>query len=220
MDASVHHPRLSQRASRLPFLVAPFALALVGCGADSGAIPAASLANVSGPAPERALPAPADLPDCSRIAAAAGAFLEGWTLDGESGPWGSTAERKHGVSCTWLSPRAQSKNPFEAIQAASFGVMVTADLDTQSESEVRSIGWAVDDPAVQALGGHLVFPSGRINFSGQLSAVGPQVVIGNVSVGLAQMGAMLVNEIEEGQPMTNRRAVDVALAVQELVRPD
>lgn len=48
--------------------------------------------------------------------------------------------------------------------------------------------------------------------------VGPQVVKDKVTVSLAQTGVMLVNEIDEGNPMTNRRAVDTALAVHRLIR--
>ena len=164
------------------------------------------------------LPSPADLPDCQRIRGTAGGFLDGWALDGESGPWGSVADRKHGITCTWLSPRSQSDNAIEVVQGASFGVMIVADLDMQSKNDVQSIGWVVEDPAVEALGGHIAFPGGGLDFDKQLRPVGPQVVVGKVSVGLSQTGVMLVNDIEEGRPMTNRRAVDIAIAVQELIK--
>ena len=130
----------------------------------------------------------------------------------------SDDEDNYGVECTWLSPRAQSDNPAEMIQAASFGVMISVQSYTLTEPEVRSIGWVVEDPAVEDAGAFLVFPSGRLDFDKTLRVVGPQVVKDKVTVSLAQTGVMVVNEIDEGQPMTNRRAVDTALAVHRLIR--
>lgn len=214
MDDSATRLRPSPHPARLLAALALVA-ALASCGADTdGGTNAAAPADPA----TGMFPSPADLPDCQRIQAAAGAFLTGWALVDDSGPWGSVADRKHGISCTWLSPRSQSDNAFDMVQGASFGVMVIADLDMQSKSDLQSIGWAVEDPAVDALGGYIAFPGGALDFDKQLRPVGPQVIVGKVSVGLAQAGVMLVNDIEEGRPMTNRRAVDIAIAVQELVR--
>ena len=204
--SALHPPRYP---ARLSCILAPLviSLALGGCGTDTeaAAAPAAST-----------IPSPADLPDCGTIAAATDGFLAGWMLDGESGPWGSMAERHHGLSCNWTSPRMQSDSAFEVVQGAGFGISITVDPDMKSEADVRSIGWVVDDPAVQAMGGYLVHPSGRLEFQNQL--VGPiRLIKGAVSVEIGQMGVALINEVEEGRPMTNRRAVDTAIAVRNLV---
>lgn len=186
------------------------ALLLASCGGDTDSH--ASAASGSGMPPASALP------DCGSIAAATNGFVDGWSLSERSGPMRSDDDDNYGVECTWISPRARSNNPAEMIQAASFGVMISVQSYTLTEPEVRSIGWVVDDPAVEDAGAFLVFPSGRLDFDKTLRVVGPQVVKDKVTVSLAQTGVMVVNEIDEGQPMTNRRAVDTALAVHRLIR--
>lgn len=192
--------------------LAPVAVALLlaSCGGDTDSHAGATSGN--------GMPPASALPGCDSIAAATNGFVNGWTLAEDSGPMRSEDDDNYGVSCTWLSPRAHSDNPFEVMQSASFGVMISVQSYTQTETEVRSIGWVVDDPAVEDAGAFLVFPSGRLDFDKQLRAVGPQVVKDKVTVGLGQTGVMLVNEIDEGKPMTNRRAVDTALAVHRLIR--
>ncbi len=200
------------RKTLLARALAPVAVALLlaSCGDDAGSSAAATSRN--------GMPPASALPGCDSIAAATNGFVNGWTLTEDSGPMRSEDDDNYGVSCTWLSPRAHSDNPFEVMQSASFGVMISVQSYTQTEAEVRSIGWVVDDPAVEDAGAFLVFPSGRLDFDKQLRAVGPQVVKDKVTVGLGQTGVMLVNEIDEGKPMTNRRAVDTALAVHRLIR--
>src|SRR5690606_7305900 len=116
------------------------------------------------------------------------------------------------------SPRAQSGNPHLIAQAAAFSININVHTRMQTEAEARSTGWVVDDPAVEALGGYILFPAGRLDFDDQLGLVGPHVTVGKVSVAVGQTGAMVVNDIDEGRPMTNRRAVDAAVAVHRLIK--
>lgn len=186
------------------------ALLLASCGGDTDSRAAAASGN--------GMPPASALPDCDSVAAATNGFVDGWLLSRRSGPMRSDDDDNYGVQCTWISPRAQSSNPAEMMQAASFVVMINVQSYTLTEPEARSIGWIVDDPAVEDTGAFLMFPSGRLDFDKPLRAVGPQVTKDKVTVSLAQTGVMLVNEIDEGKPMTNRRAVDTALAVHRLIR--
>lgn len=188
---------------------AAVALLLSSCGGDTD--------SPAGAASGGSMPPVSALPDCASVAAATNGFVDGWILSERSGPMRSDDDDNYGVDCTWLSPRAQSGNLPEMMQAASFAVLISVQSHTMTEPEVRSVGWVVDDPAVEDAGGFLIFPSGRLDFDEPLRAVGPQVTIGKVTVALAQTGVMLVNEIDEGKPMTNRRAVDTALAVHRLI---
>lgn len=185
-------------------------LLLASCGGDADS-PAAAASGGD-------MPPVSALPDCAGVAAATNGFVDGWALAEDSGPRRNNDDNNYGVGCTWISPRAQSGNLAEMMQAASFTVSITVQSNMQSEADVRSIGWAVDDPAVEEAGGFLVFPSGNLDFEKPLRVVGPSVTIGKVNVALGQTGVMLVNEIDEGQPMNNRRAVDTALAVHRLIR--
>lgn len=196
--------RITSRSASLAL-----ALMVAGCGADTSALADAPAA--------RALPSPADLPSCGSIAAVTGGFLDQWKLEDDN-HWGSEAERKYGLSCGWLSPRLLSDNPFEAVKGGSFGITVMVDFDMQSEADARSIGWVVEDPAVEAIGGHLVFPAGRLDFGKQLGIVGPQVVVGKVAVGAVHAGPMALARAEEARSMTNRRAVDTAIEIHKLMR--
>ncbi len=203
--ARPHAAPLSPRLRAL--LPVPLLLALAACGADT---------DRSGGA--QAPPSLEALPGCDRVATALDGFLSGWTLTPDSGPWDDGAGRSHGVSCVWLSPEARSGNPFEAIQLASLGIMTTVDPRMQPEADIRSIGWVVDDAAVEAIGGHLVYPGGQLDFATPLGPVSPQIVVDKVSVAFAVTGAMVVNALDDDQTMTHRRAVDAAVAVHRLIQ--
>ena len=189
----------------------PMALALLlaSCGGSADS-PVAAASNAG-------MPPASALPDCASIAATTNGFVDGWLLAKDSGPVHSDANN-YGVECSWISPRAQSGNVAEMMQSAAFGVIISVYSRAQTEAEMRSIGWVVDDHDVDKTGAFLVFPSGRLDFDKPLTAIGPSVNMGKVSVSVVQTGTMLVNEIDEGKPMTNRRAVDTALAVHRLIR--
>ena len=183
-------------------------LLLAGCGGDTGPVAAATRGSDMPPADA--------LPDCTAIGAATNGFVDGWALSKDSGAF-ENAPDNYGVSCSWISPRGLSGNPREMIQAAGFTVAINVQGWTQTEAEARSIGWVVDDAEVKRAGGYLTFPAGRLDYDKQLRVIGPTVTIGKTSVALVQTGAFVVNEIDEGKPMTNRRAVDIALAVHRLI---
>src|SRR5690606_18274631 len=96
---------------------AAVALLLASCGGDGNS--GATTASGNGMPPASALPG------CDSIAAATNGFVDGWLLAEGSGPMRSDDDDNYGVQCTWISPRAQSSNPAEMMQSASFGVMIS-----------------------------------------------------------------------------------------------
>lgn len=187
------------------------ALLLAGCSGDLDS-PAAAASGGG-------MPPASALPDCDDVAALTDGFVEGWLLAKDSGPWQHNNDRYHsyGVECSWLSPRTQSGNVAEMMQGAAFSVLINVHPARQTEAEARSTGMVVDDRAVEDIGAYLVFP-GHLEFDKPVGAIAPDVVKGKISIAIGQSGMMLVNEIDEGKPMTNRRAVDTAVAVHRLIR--
>mgnify|MGYP000920379215 CR=1 FL=1 len=193
-------------------------LLLAGCG-DDAAKPATTAATSSTPlAADDALPPRDALPDCSRVEATLGGVLSGWKLVDESGPWENPGQSGYGVDCIWWSPHLQSANDLDKLQGASLMVRINVTPQMQSEADVRAIGWVIDDPAVNALGGYLTVVGGQLAFDAPLGPVPPEVVVGKVSVSVTRSGVMLVNSTDEGSAFTHRDAVDAAVAVHRLIR--
>src|SRR5690606_41432059 len=93
------------------------ALLLASCGGDTDSGAGATSGN--------GMPPASALPGCDSIAAATNGYVNGWTPAEDSGPMRSDEDDNYGGQCTWISPRAQSSNPAEMMQAASFGVLIS-----------------------------------------------------------------------------------------------
>lgn len=211
------HPSSVTRFLRFPGAAPVLALfvLLTACGDNAKPEATATTAHVSN-AIENGLPSPEALPDCGRIGATMGAVVSGWKLIDQSGPWENPAQSGYGVDCIWWSPLMQSDG-LEALKGASLMVRINVTPQMQSESDVRSIGWVIDDPAVNAIGGYLTIAGGKLEFDAPLGPIPPEVVVGNVSVSVARSGVMVVNSTDEAGSFTHRRAVEAAVALHQLI---
>ena len=169
------------------------------------------------PAATRAMPSRDALPDCDQVQATFEGQLAGWKPAQGTGPWENEMRNSYGLDCSWISPQLQADSAFDIVQGAALMVRINVDPGALTAAELRPIGMLVDDPAVEASGGVLVYPGGRLDFAAPLGMVGPEVLIGRVGVSVGKSGIMLVNETHETASITHRRAVDVALAVHRLI---
>lgn len=175
--------------------VACAAFLLAACGAADEPV------EVAGPQVIAAPPPPEALPGCDVIAGVLGDLIAG--LDPVD-PAGSrqTAPDSHGLSCAWRA----------ADGGAALGAIVIVDAQPLTEAEMRRAGLHVADPRVTALGGFIAIPDGDFDGDAILGPVGPQVIVGPVTVTLAGNATGKVADV------TLDQAVDGAVAIHRLMR--
>ena len=144
---------------------------------------------------------PEALPGCDRIAGALGDLIAGLEVVDPAGSR-QTAPESHGLSCAWRA----------ADGGAALGAIVIVDAQPLTEDEMRRAGLYVDDARAAAIGGFIAFPDGQLDGTAILGPVGPQVIVGPVTVTLA------ANATGEVADVTLDQAVDGAVAVHRLLR--
>ena len=183
---------------RIPARIGLLAIALAamaGCGGEDR--PAAA----SGPQVIAAPPPPDALPDCARIASALGVLVDGLAVVDAAGTPQDTPD-SYGISCAW---RASD-------DGAALGAFVIVDRVPLTASDMQRAGLYTEDPRVAALGGFVAIPDGLLDGNAPLGPVGPQVIVGPVTVTLASNGR------GRAADFTLDQAVDGALAVHRLMR--
>ena len=177
-------------------LLAATLLVLAAC---DGADPAAQTAR--GPQLVTSPPAADALPGCEAIGAVLGDLVTGLGIVDPAGSRQDNAE-SYGVSCAWRS----------AEDGGALGAIVIVDRDPLTAQDMQRAGLYVADPRASALGGFLAVPDARFEGAAALGPVGPQVIVGAITVTLASNGRGAVDAI------TQDRAVDGAMAVHRLIR--
>ncbi|MCG6541371.1 hypothetical protein MCB86_14930 [Pseudomonas sp. KSR10] len=74
-----------------------------------------------------------------------------------------------------------------------------------------------DDHRVEDIGGFVVDPSKQLDPDAQLGIVGPQVVVGRVTV-TAAAGGIALQKVESMRGITNDQAIEGAVAVHKMLR--
>lgn len=194
--------------SALPALLT-LTLATSGCDDDSG--------PGSGPQAGYVVPSLEQLPDCGRIATTLGPLIEGLVLVAEEGDGRYDNVTVYGVSCTWLSQELTSGNVFEMVKGGGLSVGISVDEVPSDEEMLRQMGMVYDDPRVKEIGGFIVDVSKKLDPSEQLSIVGPQVVVGRVTI-IAAAGGIALQKVESMQGITNDQAIQSAVALHKSLR--
>lgn len=175
-------------------LLAVAVFALAACGSEDA--PA-----VSGPQVIAAPPPPDALPGCATIASALGDLVDGLVVVDEAGTR-QEAQESYGISCAWRA----------AGDGAALGAIVIVDRAPLTATDMQRAGMYVEDPRVSALGGFVAIPDGLLDGNAPLGPVGPQVIVGPVTVTLASNGR------GRADGFTLDQAVDGAVAVHRLMR--
>ena len=172
---------------------------LVACG-DS-AEQASTPPVTSGPQVVSAPPPPDALPGCAAIATALGDLVDGFAVVDEAGTR-QEGDESYGTSCAWRN----------ADDGGAFGVFVIVDRVPLTAADMQRAGLYAEDARVSAVGGFVAIPDGLLDGKAPLGPVGPQVIVGPVTVTIAGNGRGQAGTI------TLDQAVDAALAVHRLMR--
>ncbi len=194
--------------SALPALLA---LALVTGGCDDDSEPA------SDPSAGYVPPTLEQLPNCNQIAATLGPMVEGLVLVDEEDGGRYNNVSVYGIGCTWLSQETQSGNAFEVVKGGSMAIGITIDQEPQDATLLRQMGMVYDDHRVEEIGGFVVDPSKQMDPAAQLGIIGPQVVVGRVTVTTAA-GGIVLQKVESMRGITNDQAIEGAVAVHNMLR--
>lgn len=178
------------------YVIACATCLITACGNEAAPQP-----NQPGSQIVTAPPPPDALPSCDAIAGVLGDLVAGLTPVDPAGARQDSPDA-YGLSCTWRS----------ADDGAAFGAIVLVDHEPLTEADMRRAGLHVEDPRVAALGGFIAYPDGRLDGDALLGPVGPQVIVGAVTVTLASNAVGAVADV------TLDRAVAGAVAVHRLMR--
>ncbi|MDR6990347.1 hypothetical protein [Luteimonas sp. 3794] len=180
-------------------LLAVAVCAFAACGKDDS--DASQQPTASGPQLVSAPPPREALPDCSRLASALGDMVAGLDAVDDAGTRQDTPE-SYGLSCAW---RSQA-------DGAAVGAIVIVDNEPLTANDMQRAAMYVEDPRVTALGGFVAIPDALLDGNAPLGPVGPQVIVGPVTVTLASNGRGRAAEL------TLDQAVDGAVAVHRSMR--
>lgn len=169
-------------------------LLLAACGGADDETAPRGPQIVSAPLPPEALPG------CGAIAEALGDLVAGLAPVDAAGTR-QTSPESHGLSCAWRTAGE-----------GALGAIVIVDTQPLTEADMRRANLYVADPRAAAFGGFIAMPEGRFDGAAPLGPVGPQVIIGSVTVTLAS------NARGAAADVTLDQAVDGALAVHRLLR--
>ncbi|MDR7191954.1 hypothetical protein [Luteimonas terrae] len=180
-------------------LLAVAVCALAACGQEDAEVPQPS--TTSGPQLVSAPPPRDALPDCPRLASALGDMVAGLDAVDDAGTRQDTPE-SYGISCAW---RSQA-------DGAAVGAIVIVDNEPLTANDMQRAGMYVEDPRVSALSGFVAIPDALLDGNAPLGPVGPQVIVGPLTVTLAGNGRGRAAEL------TLDQAVDGAVAVHRSMR--
>ncbi len=194
--------------SALPALLL---LALFTSGCDDESDPG------SDPSTGYVPPSLEQLPDCDTIAATLGPMVEGMKLVEEEGGGRYDNVSVYGIGCTWLSPEMQSGNAFEMVKGGGLTIAISVDQEPSDATLLRQMGMVYDDHRVEDIGGFVIDLSKQLDPAAQLSIIGPQVVVGRVTITVAA-GGVALQKVESMQGITNDQAIRGAVAVHNMLR--
>ncbi|WP_454913987.1 lytic murein transglycosylase [Stutzerimonas chloritidismutans] len=191
------------------FVLLSFALAASGCSEEEGTASISKAAN--------AAPTLEQLPKCERIAARLTPLLDGLALVDQDDGGRYDNVTVYGISCSWLSQEMQSGDISQQVKGGGLSIAISVDETPSDEQMLRKLGMVHDDPRVEDIGGFVVDVSKRMDPSAQLGIVGPQVVVGRVTVTATAAGIAL-QKVESMQHITNDQAIEAAIAIHRMLR--
>jgi len=150
------------------------ALTANGCSEEEGSASIPKAAN--------AAPTLEQLPKCERIAARLTPLLDGLAqvdLD-DGGRYDNLTV--YGISCSWLSREMQNADISQQVKGGGLSIAIFVDETPSDEQMLRKLGMVHDDARAEDIGGFVVDVSKRMDPSAQLGIIGPQVVVGRVTV--------------------------------------
>jgi len=172
---------------------------LIACKDEGG--DAQAPAAHRGPQVVAAPPPPDALPGCSAIETALGALTQGLEIVDPDGSR-QASDESYGISCAWRN----------AADGGAFGAIVIVDREPLTAADMQRAGLYAEDARVSALGGFVAIPDGLLDGNAPLGPVGPQVIVGPVTVTIAGNGRGTAGAI------TLDQALDAAVAVHRLMR--
>ncbi|MCD9097334.1 hypothetical protein LU699_07795 [Luteimonas fraxinea] len=187
------------RTSGRLVLLAVAVCAFAACDKNEAEAPQPPTA--SGPQLVSAPPPRDALPNCPHLASALGGLVDGLEAVDDAGTRQDTPE-SYGISCAWRAPD----------DGAAIGAIVIVDNEPLTAHDMQRAGMYVEDPRVAALGGFVAIPDALLDGNAPLGPVGPQVIVGPVTVTLASNGRGRAAEI------TLDQAIDGAVAVHRSMR--
>lgn len=187
------------------------ALALVTGGCDDDGDPGAD------PSADYVPPTLEQLPNCNQIGATLGPVIDGLVLVDEEDGGRYDNVNVYGINCTWLSKETQSGNAFEMVKGGGLAIAISVDPEPSDAMLLRQMGMIYDDHRVEDIGGFVVDPSKQLDPAAQLGIVGPQVVVGRVTV-TAAAGGIALQKVESMRGITNDQAIEGAVAVHKMLR--
>ncbi|MCQ4257900.1 lytic murein transglycosylase [Stutzerimonas stutzeri] len=186
-----------------------FALAISGCDGDSSADSGSSAGYVP--------PTLEQVPTCNQIAATLGPMVDGLVLVEQEDGGRYDNETVYGISCTWLSQETQSGNVFDTVKGGSLTLGLSVDPEPSDVELLRQMGMVYDDERVEAIGGFVLDISRQLDPAAQLGIVGPQVVVGRVTITTAA-GGIALQKVESLRGITNDLAIAGSVAVHKMLR--
>src|SRR3546814_393042 len=125
-------------------------------------------------------------------------------------------ERKYGLSCGWVTREAVDPDLREAIKVSGVALQVVIESDPLTEADYRGMGWAAEDPRVDAMEGVLVVPGGKLALHDKLGVTGIAIVVDRVYVSVGA-GGVYLGRNDSARHLTNDQAIDGAIAVHRVL---
>ncbi|MEZ3186567.1 lytic murein transglycosylase [Stutzerimonas xanthomarina] len=191
------------------FVLLSLALAASGCSEEEGSASIPKAAN--------AAPTLEQLPKCERIAARLTPLLDGLTLVDQDDGGRYDNVTVYGISCSWLSREMQNADISQQVKGGGLSIGISVDETPSDEQMLRKMGMVHDDARAEDIGGFVVDVSERMDPSAQLGIIGPQVVVGRVTVTATAAGIAL-QKVESMEYITNDQAIEAAIAIHRMLR--
>ena len=111
----------------------------------------------------------------------------------------------------------QNADISQQVKGGGLSIGISVDETPSDEQMLRKMGMVHDDARAEDIGGFVVDVSERMDPSAQLGIIGPQVVVGRVTVTATAAGIAL-QKVESMEYITNDQAIEAAIAIHRMLR--